>query len=89
MRTLRCITGRTLRDRVPSHQIREECEIQDIIKFSKRRRKEWNNHIDRMDRERLPRIARDGKPVAKRPPGRPPKRWAQSWMSSSIESPPR
>ena len=32
------------------------------------------------------RIARDGKPAAVRPRGRPPKKWAESWESSSTET---
>jgi len=31
---------------------------------------------------RIAKIARDGKPHSGRPPGRPPKRWRDSWMST-------
>ena len=42
--------------------------------------------MDRASAEGLIKIARDGRPAAKRPRGRPPKRWKESWASSSTET---
>jgi len=39
-----------------------------------------------MEDNRIAKIARDGKPLFRRPPGRPPKRWGDSWMSTSQET---
>jgi len=66
---------RTLRDRIPNQEIRQICDIQ---RLTRQRRQEWNQHIDRM---------KDGKPHSRRPPGRPPKRWRDSWMSTSQGTP--
>ena len=86
MKTLRSILGLTLWDKIRSKDIREECEIQDIVKWTKDRRRYWNEHVDRANAEGLIKIARDGRPAAKRPRGRPPKRWKESWASSSTET---
>ncbi|XP_050459519.1 uncharacterized protein LOC126855693 [Cataglyphis hispanica] len=83
MRTLRAIAGYTLRDRVPNVAIRETCGVQDIIRCVRQRRRGWNEHVSRMGEERMARIARDGKLSFRRPPGRPPKRWMDSWTSGS------
>lgn len=74
MWTLRAITGHTLRDRVLSTAIREACDVPDIVRWMRQRRREWNDHVSRMGEERMARIARDGKPSSRRPLGRPPKR---------------
>lgn len=46
MKTLRCIVSKTLRDRVSSHQIREQCGKGYIIKFSRIKQKKWNEQIN-------------------------------------------
>jgi len=38
-----------------------------------------------MEEGRLPRIAVEGKPIGKRAPGRPPKRWKDSWQFTPQE----
>ena len=86
MNTLRTITGRTRRDRVRNSEIRRQCAIEDVIRFNKRRKKEWNNHITRAEDNRLIKIVRDSIPNGKRNPGRPLKRWAESWITTSNES---
>ena len=87
MNTLRTIVGKTRRDRIRNVDVRKECcQIQDIVKFAKKRRKEWNEHITRANDDSLIKIARDCKPEGKRYPGRPRKRWLQSWVSTSTES---
>lgn len=89
MRVLRSIAGKTLHNRIPNVEIRCKSNTNDSVKFSKTRRKEWNAHVHYMNSEHLPKTARDGLPMGQRPPRRPPKIWAQSWASSSIECPPR
>ena len=72
-KTLRSILGLTLWDKIRS----KECGIQDIVKWTKDRRLNWDQQVDRANGEGLIEIARDGSPG-----GRPPKRW--SWASSST-----
>lgn len=74
MRVLRWLTGNTIRDRIRNATIRDECDVQDIVRWARKRRRGWNDHISRMGDDRLVRIARDGRPPYSRPPGRPPKR---------------
>ena len=85
MNTLRAIVGKTRLDRVRNSTVREQCGVQDVSKFVKVRRKAWNEHVSRAGDTRLIKIVRDNKPEGKRYPGRPLKRWAQSWVSTSIE----
>jgi len=49
MRTLRSITGHTLRDRIPYQEVKQICNIQDIVRLTRQRRLEWNQHINRME----------------------------------------
>lgn len=84
MKILRKIQGVTLRDR-RSADIRRECKVKDVIKWTKKRKKEWNDYVSRMNNERMAKICRGNQLNAKRSSGRPPKRWAESWQSSSIE----
>lgn len=85
MKILRSISGVTLRDRQTNKSVRERCSVQDVVKWTKVRKREWNEHVDRMDEGRLAKICKIGRPKGRRPPGRPPKRWAQSWFSSSTD----
>lgn len=85
MKVLRAITGKTRRDHVRNTDIREQCGVQDIVRWGRQRRREWYDHVKRMAEDRLPRIALEGTPVGNRPPGRPPKRWRDSWQSTSQE----
>ncbi|KYQ46837.1 hypothetical protein ALC60_14128, partial [Trachymyrmex zeteki] len=85
MKILRSTVGKTRRDRVRNDNIRQQCNIQDIVRWGRERRRNWNQHISRMNRDRLVKIARDGKPKGSRLPGRPPKRCRDSWTSVSQE----
>jgi len=38
-----------------------------------------------MEEGRLPRIALEGKPIGKKAPGKPPKRWKDSWQSGDLK----
>ena len=48
MKTLRSIVGKTLRDRVKSSDIRSQCDIQDVVRWSRTRRRAWSDDVDRM-----------------------------------------
>ena len=77
MHTLRAILGKTRFDRMKNIDILERCNLQEVVKFVKIRRKAWNEHVSRAE-QRLIRLVRDARPNTKRPSGRPPKRWANS-----------
>ena len=72
MRTLRGITGCSLQDQIRSKDIRTQCGILDVVIWGRIRRREWRDHVDRMDNMRIPKIAKQGHPTSKRPPGRLP-----------------
>ena len=56
MKVVRKTVGKIKIDRIRSQQIRESCGIQPI---NERRRREWDEHVTRMDAERLVKISRD------------------------------
>ena len=60
MKALRKIVGKTKIDRIRNQQIRKSCGIQAINEWvERRRRREWDEHVTRMDAERLVKISRD------------------------------
>ena len=65
MKVLRKIVG----NRIRSQQFRESCDIQPINEWVERR--EWEEHVTRMDAERLVKI-----PAGRRCSGRPKRRWS-------------
>ena len=78
MKTIRATHGKTLRDKIRSDQLRQLSGIQDIIKWVNVQRKEWDAHVERMEDNRLTKIARDNRPQGVRSTGRPKKRWKES-----------
>ena len=64
------------KNRIRSQQVREFYGVQSIHEWMERRRREWDQHVIRMDAERLAKISRDNLPVGRRPPGRPKSRWS-------------
>jgi len=88
MKTLRSITGLSLRDRVRSETIRETCEVQDVVRWTRSRRRYWRDHVERMGEERLAKKVQTQNPDTRRLPGRPHKRWYESWTSSSQDNNP-
>ena len=78
MKTIRATHGKTLRDKIRSDQLRQLSGIQDIIKWVNVQRKEWDAHVERMEDNRLAKIARDNRPQGVRSTGRPKKRWKES-----------
>ncbi|XP_057671236.1 uncharacterized protein LOC130902968 [Diorhabda carinulata] len=85
MKTLRTIMGYTLNDRQRNTDIREKCETDDIVRWVRKRRREWNQHVNRMTTDRIAKIVRNNIPHGRRPVGRPPKQWRDSWQSTSQE----
>jgi hypothetical protein len=73
MNTLRAILGKTRFDRMKNIDILDRCSIQAVAKFVKRRRKAWNEHVDRAEQQ-LIKLVRNVRPNSKRPPGQPSKR---------------
>ena len=55
MKVLRKIVAKTKAGRIRSQQIRESCGIQPINEWMKwrRRRRKWDEHVNRMNAERL------------------------------------
>ena len=78
MKIIGAIQGKTLRDKIRSDQLRHLSGIQDIIKLANVRRREWDDHVDRMEETRLAKIVRDNRPQGIRSRGRPKKRWKES-----------
>lgn len=74
-------TRKSLRD----HNIRQICDVQEIIKWSRTRRKEWKQLIQRMPDGRIAKSVMTGIPSTTRPPGRPPKGCRECWTLSSTE----
>ena len=81
MRTLRGITGCSLRDHIRSNDIRTQCGILDVVRWGRIRRREWRDDVYRIDNIRMPK--REGHPTSKMPTGRPPIRWYETWSSAS------
>jgi len=75
MKVLRKIVGKTKINRIRSQQIRKSCSIQPVHEWVERRG-EWDQHITRMDAERLVKISRDNIHVGRKSPGHPKRRWS-------------
>jgi hypothetical protein len=75
MKGLRKIIGKARSARISNENIRQKCNIQNIADWITRRRHEWNEHITRMNPQRIVRQARDNHPRTRRSVGRPKKRW--------------
>ena len=62
-------------DCIRSQQIRESYGVEPINEWVERRRRgEWDQHVTRMDAERLVTNSRDNIPVGRRSPERPKRR---------------
>jgi len=75
MRFLRSVTGYTRLDKIRSEVIRKELEISGIQDVRLKYKQNWINHLERMDKTRLPKHALNCKPRGRRDRGRPRKRW--------------
>ena len=75
MRFVRRVTGYTKLDRTRNEIIRKEIEIPGIRDVRTKYKQNWINHLERMDKNRLPKHALDYKPRGRRDRGRARKRW--------------
>lgn len=75
MRFLRSVERISLRDRKTSNEIRDKLKTKNIIDEIKEYQKNWQQHVERMPLDRLPRQAYFYQPTGKRDLGRPRKRW--------------
>jgi hypothetical protein len=58
MKIIRAIHGKTLRDKISSDQLQQLSGIEDLVKWVNVRRREWDAHGNRMEDNRLAKIAR-------------------------------
>ena len=75
MRILRLIYGVTRRDRIRNDSIRAALKVTSILSIIEKSQLRWFGHVIRMDDTRDVKRMYDWKPKAKRPLGRPRKRW--------------
>jgi hypothetical protein len=71
---LRHLLGITKLDR-ERNQDREKLGVQNIALLIKQYQREWLQHVERMDTDRVPKQALKYRPKGKRSIGRPRKRW--------------
>jgi len=77
MKFLRYLLGITKLDKEKNQCIREKTGAQNIVREIKQYQKKWLQHVQRMDRNRLPRQAPKYRPEGRRNIGRPKKRWRE------------
>jgi len=75
MKCLRHLLGITKLDKEKNQCIREKMGAQNIVKEIKQYQKKWLQHVQRMDRNRLPGQTLTCRPEGRRNIGRPKKRW--------------
>jgi 2-keto-3-deoxy-L-rhamnonate aldolase RhmA len=79
MKFLRQLQGITKLDKEKNESIREKTGAQNIIKEIKQYQQKWRQHVQKMDKNRLPRQALHYRPNGQRNIGRPRKRWADQF----------
>ena len=72
---LRHLLGITKLDKEKNQRIREKTGAKKRVKEIKQYQKKWLQHVQRMDRNRLPRQALKYRPEGRRNIGRPKERW--------------
>jgi len=86
MNILRCIISNILQDRIHNENIRNICEIQNIIRWIRIKRGTWRNYVNRMD-DRLAKTIKNRKSNSLRSlewiSG---KRQYKNWASTSQEN---
>ena len=75
MKLQRKMVGKTKIDRIRSQQIGKSYDIQPINEWEEKRRREWDEHVTRMNTEWLIKISKDNIHAGRRSPGRPKRRW--------------
>ena len=80
MRFLRHLLGITKLDKEKNQCIREKTGAQNIVKEIKQYQKKWLQHVQRVDTNRLPKLALRYKTKGRRNAGRPRKRWRDNYI---------
>jgi hypothetical protein len=75
MRFLRPLLGLTRLDRQRNPEIRNSLKVDNIVEDIKQYQRRWVDHLERMDRSRLPRLAFQYQPREWRDRGRLRARW--------------
>jgi hypothetical protein len=75
LKFLRHLLGITKLDKEKNQRIREKSVALNIVKEIKQYQKKWLQHVQRMDRNRIPKQALQYGPTGRRNIGRPRKRW--------------
>jgi hypothetical protein len=75
MKFLRHLLGITNLDRERNQPVREKLGVQNIVLELKQYQREWLQHIERMDTDRIPKQALKYRRKSKRNIGRTGKRW--------------
>ena len=75
MKFLSHLLGMTKLDKEKNQFIRQKTGAQNIVKEIKQYQEKWLQHVQRMDRDRLPKQALQYKPNGRRNIGRPRNRW--------------
>ena len=76
MKFLRYLLGITKLDKEKNISIRKKTGVQNIVQEIEQYQQKWLQHVQRMDKNRLPRQALYYRPNGQRNIGRPRKRWA-------------
>jgi hypothetical protein len=75
MKFLRHLLGISELDRERNQSVREKLGVQNIVLEIKQHQREWLQHVERTDTDRIPKQALRYRPKGKRSTGRPRKRW--------------
>jgi hypothetical protein len=75
MKFLRQLLGKTKLDKAKNQCVREKTGAQNVVQEIKQYQKKWLQHVQRVDRNRIPRQALRYRPEGRRNVGRPKKRW--------------
>jgi hypothetical protein len=75
MKFLRHLLGITKLDKEKNKRIRKKIGAQNIVKQIKQYQKKWLQHVQRMDKNRIPKQALHYRPQGQMNIGRPRKRW--------------
>jgi len=75
MKFLRHLLGITKLDKEKNRCISEKTVARNIVKEIKQYQKKWLQHVQRMDRNKIPKQALQCRPKGRRNIGRPKKRW--------------
>jgi hypothetical protein len=75
MKFLHAVKGCTRLIHIRNEKIREELGIRPILTQIRQYKEKWGEHLQRMEKYRLPRTAWEYQPTGRRNPGRPRMWW--------------